>query len=203
MDLAQPASPSQDAQPAGRSQDDRTQDEPTRNVEPPSSQRSVKDMAISLLVLLVPIALLFGFYRAFLGGDQPMVVDTAPVVAQARSANAFPVGEPAGLDQEWRAVTATFRRSDDGATLRLGYLSPSGGGVQVVQSSVPAEKLLPTELAATGPAQGATELAGRSWQRYPARSGERALVLLEPNRTVIVVGAAPESELHDLARSLN
>ncbi|GAB3143571.1 hypothetical protein GCM10027290_20090 [Micromonospora sonneratiae] len=188
------------AQPAGRTQDDQTVD--ASAVDSRRSQRSAKDMAISMLVLLVPIALLLGFYRVFLGGDQPVVVDPAPAIAQARSANAFPVVEPTGLGSEWRTVSASFRRADDGATLRIGYLSPDGRGVQLVQSNVPAERLIPTELAASGQAQGAVELAGRSWQRYPARSGERALVLLEPTRTVIVVGAAPESELHDLARSL-
>lgn len=163
------------------------------------SERSPKDMAISLLVLLIPIALLIGFYRVFLGGDQPAVVDPAPTLAQARSINAFPVGEPVGLPKGWRTVTATLQRPEGAVTLRLGYLSPDGGAVQVVQSNVSADRLLPTELTAKGQPQGATEVAGRSWQVYTARAGERALVLMEPGRTVIVVGSARESELRDLA----
>ena len=54
-------------------------------------------MAISLLVLLVPIALLLAFYRGFLGGDQPSTVDPVPALESARAANAFPVSEPAGV----------------------------------------------------------------------------------------------------------
>lgn len=159
-------------------------------------------MAISLLVLLIPIALLLGFYRVFLGGDEPATVDPAPVVAQARTANAFPVSEPADLGSDWRTVSARYQPAEGGATLRIGYLSPDGRGVQVVQSNVPPEKLLPAELTDVGRPQGPTQIGGRSWQRYTARTNEQALVLLEPNRTVIVIGAAREQELRELAGAL-
>ncbi|WBB77460.1 DUF4245 domain-containing protein [Micromonospora sp. WMMD882] len=163
------------------------------------SARSPKDMALSLLVLLIPIALLVAFYRGFLGGEQPTVVDPAPAVEQARAADAFPVAEPSGLGDGWRTVNARFRQSGDGSTLRLGYLTPEGRGVQLVQGNVPAEKLLPAELTDQSRPQGALDLDGRSWQRYTARGSERALVLLEPDRTVIVVGDAGETELRELA----
>jgi hypothetical protein len=159
-------------------------------------------MAISLLVLLVPIALLFAFYRVVLGGDEPVQVDPAPAVAQARAANAFPVSEPVGLGGGWRPVSAAFQQGDGGRTLRIGYVSPEGRGVQLVESNVPPERLLPTELSRGGQQQGPTEVAGHGWQRYTARATERALVLLEPDRTVIVVGDAPEAELRELAAAL-
>ncbi|WP_422771738.1 DUF4245 domain-containing protein [Plantactinospora sp. WMMC1484] len=159
------------------------------------SQRSTRDIVISLLVLLVPIALVIGFGRLVLGADQPVLVDPAPAVQQARAAAAFPVSEPAGLGEGWRTVTADFRREAAGATLRIGYLSPDGDGVQLVQSSLPADGLLAAELTRDGRPRGVVELGGRSWQRYTARPGESALVLLEPDRTVLVVGQAPESEL--------
>ena len=169
---------------------------------PARDGRSPRDMATALLVLLVPILLVIGAYRIFLDGDQPTVVDPAPTVAEARAAGAFPVAEPTGLDRDWRPVSAVFRRAADGATLRLGYVSPSGGGVQLVQSSLPVAQLLPTELSRTLPPEGITPVDGRDWQRYPARPGERALVLLEPGRTVIAVGAVSERELRDLVDAL-
>jgi hypothetical protein len=153
-------------------------------------------MAISLLVLLVPILLIFVFYRVVLGGDQPARMDPAPAIAEARAANAFPVSE------SWRPVNANLQTADGFRTLRIGYVSPEGGGVQLVQSNLPAERLLPAELTGKGQAQGVTEVAGRDWQRYSARAGERALVLLQPERTVIVVGDAAEGELRDLAGAL-
>lgn len=159
-------------------------------------------MAISLLVLLVPIALLLAFYRGFLGGDQATTVDPAPAIEQARSANVFPVSQPQGLGADWKTVSARYQTVEDGANLRLGYLTPEGRGVQLLQSSVPADRLLPAELTSQGQPQGPTELAGHTWQLYTARGNQQALVLLEPTRTVIVVGDAGDNELRELAGSL-
>ncbi|SBT51916.1 DUF4245 domain-containing protein [Micromonospora auratinigra] len=174
---------------------------PPARKEKGRSERSPRDMALSLLILLVPIVLLLAFYRGFLGGDAPATVDPAPAVAEARSANAFPVSEPQGLGSDWRTVNARYRAEPGGATLRIGYLTPEGRGAQLVQSNVPPEKLLPTELKG-GQAQGPADLPGGTWQRWTARDNEQAFVLLEPNRTVIVVGDAGEQELRQLARSL-
>ncbi|SCF36597.1 Protein of unknown function (DUF4245) [Micromonospora viridifaciens] len=158
-------------------------------------------MALSLLVLLVPIALLVAFYRGFLGGEQPTIVDPTPAVEQARAEGAFPVSRPEGLGSDWRTVSARYRAEQGGVTLRIGYLTPEGRGAQLVESNVPADKLLPAELSGGQP-QGPADLPGGSWQRYTARSNEQALVLLEPNRTVIVIGDAKENELRELATAL-
>ncbi|MFD0785504.1 DUF4245 domain-containing protein, partial [Micromonospora azadirachtae] len=166
------------------------------------SDRSPKDMAISLLVLLIPIALLLAFYRGFLGGDQPTPVDPAPAIEQAQDAKAFPVSRPAGLGEDWRPVNARYQTAESGSTLRLGYVTPEGKGAQLLQSDVPAEQFVPTELTDRAQPQGQVDLDGRDWQRYTARENEQALVLLEPDRTVIVVGDARENELRELARAL-
>jgi hypothetical protein len=175
---------------------------PPPRAEAARSERSPKDMAISLLVPLIPIALLLAFYRGFLGGDEPTTVDPAPAIEQARSADVFPVSQPEGLGSDWRTVSARYQTVEDGANLRIGYLTPEGRGVQLLQSSVPAERLLPAELTGQGQPQGPTELAGRTWQRYTARGNQQALVLLEPARTVIVVGDARDNELRHLAEAL-
>ncbi|WP_446218353.1 DUF4245 family protein [Micromonospora sp. IBHARD004] len=174
---------------------------PPARRDKPRSERSPRDMALSLLVLLVPIALLLAFYRGFLGGDEPVTVDPAPAVQEARAANAFPVSTPAGLASDWRTISARYQAEPGGTTLRIGYLTPEGRGAQLVQSNVPAEKLLPAELSGGQPL-GAADLPGGSWQRYTARGNEQALVLLEPTRTVIVVGDAGEAELRQLAGAL-
>ncbi|NLU79344.1 DUF4245 domain-containing protein [Micromonospora sp. HNM0581] len=188
------------AQPADRAPDD----EP---VPPPApaakNERSPRDMAISLLVLLIPIALLIAFYRGFLGGDTPTTVDPAPAFEQAKLAGAFPVSEPAELGGGWRAVRATYRTAEDGATLRVGYVTPEGRGLQLVQSNVPPDRLLPAELTDEGRPQGRTDLGAGTWQRYTARGNEQALVLLQPERTVIVVGDARDNELRELATAVD
>lgn len=166
------------------------------------SDRSPRDMAMSLLVLLVPIALFLAFYRIVLGGDEPVAVDPAPAIESARAAKAFPVLEPSGLPSDWRTVSAHFQRTDGPATLRIGYVSPDGDGVQMVQSNTPADRLLSAELGGEARPTGTIQTGERAWQAYTAKPGERALVLLEPNRTVIVVGAAGEQELRGLAGAL-
>ncbi|SIR38063.1 DUF4245 domain-containing protein [Micromonospora avicenniae] len=179
-----------------------TSSAPPAPAEVRRSDRSPKDMAISLLVLLIPIALLLAFYRGFLGGDQPTPVDPAPAVEQAQDAKAFPVSQPAGLGEDWRPVNARYQTAEGGSTLRIGYVTPEGKGAQLLQSNVPAEQFIPTELTDRAQPQGQVELNGRNWQRYTARENEQALVLLEPDRTVMVVGDARENELRELAGSL-
>jgi hypothetical protein len=164
--------------------------------------RTHRDMAISLLVLLVPVALTVLVYRVVLDGDRPVVVDPTSAIAQARADRAFPVAEPTGLDSGWRTVSARYQRGADGATLRLGYLTPGGDGVQLVQGNVPADRLLPRELTNEARPEGQLDLAGTTWQRYLARPGERALVLLDPVRTVIVIGSTSESDLRTLAGAI-
>jgi hypothetical protein len=168
----------------------------------PAPSRRPRDLALSLLVLLIPIALLIGIYRVVQGGDRPVLVDVAPVLEQARAAGDFPVAAPTGLADGWRTLTARYVAGDGSAVLRIGYLAPSGAGVQLVESDRPADELLSGELTESARPLGTRSVAGRDWQRYTARPGERALVLLQPDRTLLVVGAAGEDELADLAASL-
>ncbi|HEU5107784.1 MAG TPA: DUF4245 domain-containing protein [Micromonosporaceae bacterium] len=169
---------------------------------PSRPSRRPRDLALSLLVLLLPIALLVGVYRVLHQGEEPVLVDAAPVVERARAAGDFPVAEPTGLADGWRTLTARYVAGDGQAVLRIGYLTPSGAGVQLVESDRPADALLGAELTSSARPEGTRSVDGRDWQRYAGRPGERALVLLEPERTLLVVGAAGEEELAELAASL-
>src|SRR3981189_2187632 len=101
-------------------------------VAPRRLGRSPRDMALSLLVLLVPIIVLLGVYR-FLGGESPTVVDPSAAYADARAAHAFPVAEPS-LPPGWHPVSSAFRRGDAGAVLRVGFRGPDSGTAQLVES---------------------------------------------------------------------
>jgi hypothetical protein len=159
-------------------------------------------MAMSLAVLLVPIVLLLVFYRVVLDGDKPVSVDAAPTIQQARAAAAFPVILPQGLNDDWHTVSATFKQETGGATLRLGYVDPESDPIQLVESSVPTAQLLPIELGKDPKAVSTYRDGTRTWQRYDAREGENALLLLEKGRTVIVVGLAESKTLESFAASL-
>jgi hypothetical protein len=158
-------------------------------------------MVMSLLVLLVPVLVLVGGYQLVAGRTQPTEVDPSSAFIAAQSAG-FEVAQPAGLEPGWVPVSAVFRNLEDGATLRLGYVTPDGDNVQLVQSTVPAPRLLAAELSDDAAPVGTVAVDGTAWQRYPGRSGEVALVLMEGDRTVLVVGQASESELRALAASL-
>jgi len=164
--------------------------------------RSPRDMALSLGILLLPIALLLIFYRVVLDGDKPMGVDAEPTIQEARSAAVFPVAVPRGLGDDWHTVSATFKRDTDGATLRLGYVDPAGDPIQLVESSAATAKLLPVELGKDPKAVSTFRAGTRTWQRYDAREGENALLLLEKGRTIIVVGMAGSKSLETVAASL-
>ncbi|SDZ17268.1 Protein of unknown function [Asanoa ishikariensis] len=166
------------------------------------SERRPRDMVISMLVLLVPILLAFGVYRVFFDGNDPIAVDPAMALDDARHANAFPVLVPTGLSGEWTTVTARWQQIDGGKALRLGLVSPDGKGVQVVQTDAEPTKVIPAELTAKARPEGTVEIAGASWQTYSTRPGERALVKLDPDSTVILMGEAGDADLRTLAGSL-
>jgi hypothetical protein len=167
------------------------------------SERSPRDMALSLAVLLVPIALLLTFYRVVLDGDAPVTVDPTSTIQEAQQAHLFPVAVPTGLSKDWHVSDATFRRLDGGATLRIGYVDPDKDPVQLVESSVSPDKVLPAELGDTAKPSGTFRSENRAWRLYAARPGEQALVLTETGRTIVIVGKTDTRNLETLASSLS
>lgn len=166
--------------------------------------RTGRDMFLALASLLVPILLVGALLRAC-GSAEPTVVDPAPAIEDARTAGLFPVLVPQGLDEGWRTVQARFARDGKDAavgTLRLGYLTPSGGQLLLVESNADAGALLAAELGNDVRPDGEVVVAGRPWTRSIVRNDERSLVLVEEERTVIIVGRAPAEEMTALAESL-
>jgi hypothetical protein len=154
-------------------------------------------MALSLVVLLVPVLVLVGVFR-FLGGERATAVDPAPAYAQARAAHAFPVAEPAGLPQGWQVASAAFERTGSGAVLRIGWRSPGGTTAQLVES----DGSLAAELGTDAKPDGVGYVAGREWQRYTRADGASALVRSDPGRTLLVIGRGDVADLVALAASL-
>ena len=158
-------------------------------------------MILSIIVLLIPLSLIVAVFR-LRGGEDIVVVDPAPAIAQAQSANLFPVVAPLGLSPEWKAVRAAFQTSGSQGTLRVGYVTPSGGTVQLVESNEGTASVLARELGNDVRPQGEVTINGRLWRSSNVRGDEGALVDTSNERTVIVVGHAPVQELTTLAASL-
>jgi hypothetical protein len=154
-------------------------------------------MVISLIVLLIPIALLVVLFR-LRGGEDVQVVDPSAALDEARAAAVFPVAEPTGLDSGWRMVSAQF----DGGTLRIGYLTPSGGQVQLIEAKDAPDVLLPREFSAGARAGDNLSVDGLLWRVYQVTGVERALVLGQPDRTLIVIGRTDLVDLAVLAQAV-
>lgn len=168
---------------------------------PTREGRSLKDMVLSLGILVVPIALLLIFYRVVLNGDAPATVDPAPTIQEAQAV--FTVAVPTGLGDNWHVTTANFKRQAAGATLRLGYADPDKDPIQLVESTVPIASLLPAELSKSAKPLEIFRAANGVWRLYDARPGEQALVLADPARTIILVGRTDVRNLRELASSLS
>jgi Protein of unknown function (DUF4245) len=171
-------------------------------------------MLIALASLLVPILLILGLLRACSGGDQPVVVDTTAAIDEAKTANLFPVLVPQGLGDGWKAVQATFRRTEDGtaATLRLGYLTPTGGQVLLVESNEDLDATFNQEVGADARQEGGVQAGEKPWTSWAGSDGEWALTdaVIENGestdarliRLTIVIGRADHDEMIALAASL-
>lgn len=162
--------------------------------------RSPRDIALSLLVLLVPIFILISVYR-FLGGESATVVDPSSAYGDARVAHAFPVAEPA-MPSGWTTISADFKRGDAGGVLRIGFRSPGGGTAQLVESNVAPGAQVSAELGPGTHEQGDATTVGPDWHRYVATSGNHAYVQAQPDRTVIVMGRT-DDDLIQIARHVH
>jgi len=158
-------------------------------------------MALSLIVLLVPVVIVVAIFR-FGGGEQTVVVDPSTAIARARASAAFGVLAPTDLPAGWQTVSASYRRVSEGAVLRIGFVTSSGGALQLIETDERVESVIDRELGDRRRPLGPVTLAGRSWESYEARAGERALVLADDDRTVVVIGRAEAAEVDALASSL-
>lgn len=163
--------------------------------------RRPRDMVLSIGVLLAVVFAMFGLYQC-LGGDEVVPIDPSSSYSDARASDAFTVVEPVGLSDDWRPVSAQFQPQDAGTVLRVGYRTPDDDAIQLVQGNLSPDLMLSRELGANARETGRLDVNGRSWAVYSARKGERALVLLEAGRTVIIVGQADQETLQKFAATL-
>ncbi len=118
-------------------------------------------MAISLIVLLIPVILAALAIKYLYGGTDPVTVDPTETIGSAQRAGLTQLPPPTA-PEGWKVVRANFK---DG-TLRIGYLTQDEKGVQLIQSR--------SDIATTEQARdGETRLIGRS--------GDMTVVLLGRN----------------------
>jgi hypothetical protein len=165
--------------------------------------RTPTDMVKAVLVLLVPVVAAVLVYVYFFGGANVIAVDPGNYYADAKADGHFAVVQPAGLPDGWKAVSSSFDRVADGAVLRVGYVAPDGGGIQLVESDRPAAKLLDDELGPTDTVGTSVDIGGLTWGRLDStRRNDHALVSTGDGRTLIIHGQASQQDLAAFAASL-
>lgn len=159
--------------------------------------RSPKDITLSLLALLVPIAIALIAYRT-LGGEAPTSVRTDDLFNDARASHRFAVLEPS-LTKGWRPTIYDLTNDGTTTTLRVSYTTPGGRGLQLLETNAPAGTVQAQELAGDFEPAGAAEVNGHTWQVLQTSRGEQVLVLDDGGRVVLIKGDAGLGEMKDFA----
>lgn len=98
---------------------------------------TARDMVFSLGAVGICIAVIMGVTHRP-ARDPVHVVQTAPVIAQARAAVAWPVLDPGPRLSGWRATSARFLRAGGGA-VSLGWVTPAKQWVALEQVGIPTD----------------------------------------------------------------
>lgn len=168
-------------------------------------------MAISMLVLLVPIALIAWWFTS---DPVPKVeaVDVAPVLAAAEQESPYPILRAVNLPADWVPVRVAWAIDGDawidskpavGNSWQLGYMAPNGVYVAVQQRDRGVEGFL-KQVTRDGVRDGDDAvLQGRSWERWTSKDDRtRSLVWREGDMVAVVTGDTGFEQLEAFAGSL-
>jgi hypothetical protein len=162
---------------------------------------------IAAVGVLVFIVLVLGFLSGGVGFSPGPVADPSAVrvvdaPAQLRGlAGSVPFAvrvpaTPAG----WRSNSVGTDVVGDRKAVRVGYLTPSAGYLQLQQSDATEEALL-TALGGR-PAQGAQDVAGTRWVVYGTRPAEPVWIADVKGVRLVLTGSATDDEFRTLATAV-
>ncbi|MCC3762949.1 DUF4245 domain-containing protein [Glycomyces sp. TRM65418] len=158
--------------------------------------RRMRDMALSLAVLLVPIGVFFAAWQWLAADRQVSVVDTTEDYTAAASLG-LTVVEPE-LTEDWKPISTDLAVEGETVTLRTGWYSPEGDGLQLVETSGTAADVNDAVTGAGTP----VEAGGIEWAAYDMGGGEAWVA--EFDGETIVLTAEPDgvNELPELAEAV-
>ncbi|GAA2128710.1 DUF4245 family protein [Glycomyces algeriensis] len=159
-------------------------------------QRRMRDMAMSMAVLLVPIGLFYVGWQWLAADRQVSVVDTSANYSTAASLG-LAVIEPE-LGGEWKAISTDLAVEGETVTLRTGYYSPEGNGLQLSETNGTALDVN-ENLSGAG---SSVESAGIQWAAYESDNGETWVA--EIGGETVVLSAEPDGvgDLPELAEGV-
>jgi len=162
---------------------------------------------IAAVGVLVFIVLVLGFLSGGVGFSPGPVADPSAVrvvdaPAQLRGLAGsvpFAVRAPA-TPAGWRSNSVGTDVVGDRKAVRVGYLTPSAGYLQLQQSDATEEALL-TALGGR-PAQGAQDVAGTRWVVYGTRPAEPVWIADVKGVRLALTGSATDDEFRTLATAV-
>lgn len=178
-------------------------------------KQSVRDMVISLVVIILAAGVIYVFVPHGKSKD-PVVkpVSYRVELDSARRAAPYPVAAPAGLSAKWRATSVQYRGTGEHrAAWHLGFMTPENEYAAVEQSSAarPARFVRDVTQQAEKTSQTKT-IKGQKWTRWQGAKYD-AWVREVPDGdqqgggkgpfTTVVTGTASEGRLAQLAGALS
>jgi hypothetical protein len=162
---------------------------------------------IAAVGVLVFIVLVLGFLSGGVGFSPGPVADPsavrvvdAPVQLRGLAgAVPFAVRVPA-TPAGWRSNSVGTDVVGDRKAVRVGYLTPSAGYLQLQQSDATEEALL-TALGGR-PAQGVQDVAGTRWVVYGTRPAEPVWIADAKGVRLVLTGSATDDEFRTLATAV-
>jgi Protein of unknown function (DUF4245) len=105
---------------------------------------------------------------------------------------------------DWRANSVDTVRVGPAASraVRVGYLTPAGRYLRVVQSDADEAALLALEARGTPIASGATDVAGRTWVTYADDTREPIRIADLDGVRVLITGSGDDDEFRTLAAAV-
>ncbi|MCH7232006.1 DUF4245 domain-containing protein [Glycomyces sp. L485] len=156
-------------------------------------QRRMRDMALSLAVLLVPLAVFYWAWNWAASDREVSVVDTSEVYMNAASLGLDAVHPE--LPEEWKPISSALATADDAVTLRVGWYSPDGHGFQFVQTTGPVDEVDDRLTGAGEPVSA----GAMDWAAYDTDAGEAWVAESAGSSIVLLAESDGAGELPQLA----
>ena len=161
---------------------------------------TIGDMVRSMLVVLIPVALIAGFVALVRPSTAEVrEVDWEATLETARDSAEFAVLGPDELPEGWTATRVAYETGasagDD--TWRLNVVTDDGQYVGLVQRPGDLDRVVRAELP-DFTADGTSLVASETWQRYldaADEPGDHALVRDVGDTVVVVLTSAPDYSL--------
>lgn len=195
-DTAEPADPERAPSAESESAEPAAAEESAAKAARRPKPRRLRDMALSLAVLLVPLGLFYWVWDWAATDREVSVVDTSQNYLAAESLGLETVRPD--LSGEWKAISSALATEDEAVTLRTGWYSPEGYGMQLVQTTGPVDAVH-EELAGTGEP---VEAGGLEWVAYDLAEGRAWVVDLDASSVVLTAERDAVAELPELAEGV-